>query len=691
MRGVSGRGAGAGGLFGGGPGGRGAERRWFGAEPAVQLALSPDGRAVSWQSERDPGLFVWRPGDGVRRLPLGRAEVVDHAWWPAGGAVVAVVAERTGHRVVVHEEAAGRTTDVTPEGIGSFHVVDRDQPRSHSLLLAGADAEGRRTWHVLSAPAGPAAREPGDADDLPLTVTAARDPHSTGGAPPVVTAVGVPAGSAPQRLFSDPGDRLRAATARDDDGSLVVYATDGAGWREAWRSAPPGSLVTHPVDVTADGLGLYLSAPCRAGFLGVRLLDLRTGTVRTVLDDDGHDLDVVLHPVTRLPQLVLVSETRRGHRALDPELAAGLDRLAARHPGDLQLTGLTRDNATWLVRIDDGGTPPRHLLWDRRADTAHPVPEDIRRPGPATRLAARLLPGSGRLAARLGPVPRLAPAGAGRGSSGGHPGPERIRLAPTTTVTVPARDGLELDGYLVTPPGVPAPPYPTVLIVHGGPWSRDEWGLSPEAQWLAERGYASLRVNFRGSEGYGTRFLDLGREDWGGGMQDDLEDALRWAVAEGIAHPGRVAVMGQSYGGYAALMAATARPKAFALAVAVCAPTDLVAFLRHVRGSSHHERAHFLHRVGDPDRDAGRLRERSPLTHAAACHTPVLLVHGRDDPLVPWTHATTMAAALAGHGHPHHCLVLSGEGHGITRPANRIRLARVVGRQLAFHLAERPT
>ncbi|GAA2272612.1 hypothetical protein GCM10010149_13210 [Nonomuraea roseoviolacea subsp. roseoviolacea] len=648
--------------------GRGAERRWFGAEPAVHLALSPDGRAVSWQSERDPGLFVWRPGGGVRRLPLSRAEVVDHAWWPAGGAVAAVVAGPTGHRVVVYDEGAGRTTDVTPEGAGSFHVVDRDQPRSHSLLLAGADADGRRTWHVLSAPGGPAAREP------------------------VMTAVRVPEGFVPQQLFGDPDDRLRAATARDDDGSLVVYATDGAGWREVWRSAPPGSLVTHPVDVTADGMGLYLWAPCRDGFLGVRLLDLRTGAVRTVLDDGGHDLDVVLHPVTRLPQLALVSGTRRGHRALDPDLAAGLDRLGARHPGDLQLTALTRDNATWLVRIDDGGTPPRHLLWDRRADNAHPVPEDTRAPGPAARLAARLVPARLGLAARLvparhGPGSRLAPAWAGRGSSG----PARGGLAPTTTVSVPARDGLRLDGYLVTPPGVPAPPYPTVLLVHGGPWSRDEWGLSPEAQWLAERGYASLRVNFRGSEGYGVRFLDLGREDWGGGMQDDLEDALSWAVAEGIAQPGRVAVMGQSYGGYAALMAATARPKAFALAVAVCAPTDLVAFLRHVRGSAHHERAHFLHRVGDPDRDAARLRERSPLTHAAACHTPVLLVHGRDDPLVPWTHATTMAAALAGHGHPHHCLVLSGEGHGITRPANRIRLARVVGRQLAFHLAERRT
>ncbi|MFE0145516.1 alpha/beta hydrolase family protein [Nonomuraea sp. NPDC059007] len=595
-------------------------RRWFGAEPAVNLALSPDGRAVSWQSERKPGLFVWRREHGVRALRTGRARIVDHAWLPGSGALVAVVAGRT-ERVIVHDEATGRTSDVTPEGLGRIHVVDRDQPRRRSLLLGGTGADGRAAWHVLSSPGGQARHVPAPG----------------------------PAG----RLFSDAGDRPCAATARTEDGSLLVYAAEADTWHEVWRSRPPGSLVTHPVDVTADGLGLYLSGPCRDGFLGVRLLDLRTGKTRTVLEDGEHDLDVVLHPATRVPQLALVSGARQGLRALGPELAADLSDLTSRHPGELDLVGLTRDNTVWLGRLDDGESAPRHLLWDRGDGTAYPFTPGLPKPGLIARRA------------------------------------KRRALAPTAVVAVPARDGLVLDGYLVTPSGG-APPYPGVLLVHGGPWSRDVWGLSAQAQWLAELGYASLRVNFRGSEGYGTRFLDLGRAGWGGAMHDDLEDTLRWAAEEGHLDPDRVAIMGQSYGGYAALMAATARPKAFALAVAVCAPTDLVAFLRHVKGSSHHERAHFLRRVGDPDDDAGRLRARSPLTHAAGCHTPVLLVHGRDDPLVPFTHATTMAAALAEHRRPHHCLVLSGEGHGITSPANRIRLARVVGRQLAYHLAGRP-
>ncbi|MBB5076444.1 alpha/beta hydrolase family protein [Nonomuraea endophytica] len=594
----------------------GAARRWFGAEPAVNLALSPDGRAVSWQSEQKPGLFVWRPEHGVRRLRPGR--IVDHAWLPGSRALVAVVAGRT-EQVIVLDEAAGRTADVTPEGLAGVHVVDRDQPRRGSLLLGGVGADGRAAWHVLSSPGGPARR--------------------------------VAAPGAAGRLFSDAGDRPCAATARAEDGSLVVYAAEADAWHEVWRSRPPGSLVTHPVDVTADGLGLYLSGPCRDGFLGVRLLDLRTGKTRTVLEDGEHDLDVVLHPATRIPQLALVSGARQGLRPLDAELAADLSVLTSRHPGELEIVGLTRDNTVWLVQADDGESAPRHLLWNRGDGTAHPL--TARRPGLMRRA-------------------------------------NRRALAPTAAVTVPARDGLTLDGYLVTP-AVGAPPYPSVLLVHGGPWSRDVWGLSPQAQWLAELGYASLRVNFRGSEGYGTRFLDLGRASWGGGMQDDLEDTLRWAVSEGHVDPDRVAVMGQSYGGYAALMAATARPKAFALAVAICAPTDLVAFMRYVKRSSHHERAHFLHRVGDPDDDARRLRAQSPLTHAAGCHTPVLLVHGRDDPLVPYTQATTMADALAEHRRPHHCLVLSGEGHGITSPANRVRLARVVGRQLAYHLAGRPT
>ncbi|WP_146877374.1 alpha/beta hydrolase family protein [Actinomadura madurae] len=457
-------------------------------------------------------------------------------------------------------------------------------------------------------------------------------------------AVPIDAAGEAGQWFLDRDDRLRAATRLDDDGVLHVLARSGDGWTVVRKVPPPAALSTHPVEVSADGGALLFVAPTGIGRMGLIAVDLGSGAERTVFAQDGADLDYVeTHPRSRAPQLLVFAGPRARYRPLDDEARAALEGLRRMNPGDPQIVSRSWNDRTWVVRFDGADSPPAHVVWHREEGRGEP----LRDPYPALR---------------------------------------RRTLGTPRPVSFEARDGWTLDGYLTRPRTAGPEPGPMVLRVHGGPWTRDAWEFQPDPHWLAGHGYTCLQVNFRGSDGSGPRFLDAADGDWGGAPQDDLEDAVHWAVREGHAASGRVAIAGQSYGGYAALVAATMRPRLFACAVAVCAPVDLVDFVAHIRDARLPTRGHFLHRVGHPDRDRDRLARRSPLGHAASCHTPVLLAHGRADPLVPVRHTERFAAALAAAGRPTEPLLFRDEGHGIAGRRDRVRLARAVARFLAAHL-----
>ena len=261
------------------------------------------------------------------------------------------------------------------------------------------------------------------------------------------------------------------------------------------------------------------------------------------------------------------------------------------------------------------------------------------------------------------------------------------RLPPTRPYRCRARDGLDLPGYW-TPPGPGPGPHPTVVLVHGGPWFRDTWEWDPQVAWLTTRGYGCLRVDYRGSTGWGKRHVHAGHRQWGAAMQDDLHDALDHAVARGWADPRRIAVMGASYGGYAALLAATATPGRFRCAVALAGPTDLVAFLRAVPADPPSARHLWWSRVGDPDdpADAERLRRASPLTHIGPRTAPILLAHGAHDPRVPPEHTERFVAAARTAGATVEQLTFPDEGHGLTAPANVVAFHTAAQRFLSRHL-----
>jgi dipeptidyl aminopeptidase/acylaminoacyl peptidase len=266
----------------------------------------------------------------------------------------------------------------------------------------------------------------------------------------------------------------------------------------------------------------------------------------------------------------------------------------------------------------------------------------------------------------------------------------REHLADMEPVTFPARDGLSIHGLLTLPPGTEGP-RPMVLLVHGGPWARDLWGYDATVQFLANRGYAVLQVNYRGSSGFGRDYLLAGVREFGRKMHDDLIDGVRWAVARGIADAKKVAIMGASYGGYATLSGLAFTPDVFVAGVNRVGIADMIS-LRTDMPPYWHPYAGVLSRFyGDPDNPGERhvMAERSPLTRVDAIRAPLLVIHGGNDVRVRRDHSDRMVAALKARNHDVEYILFEDEGHGINRTPNRLAYIRAVERFLARHLGGR--
>lgn len=264
-------------------------------------------------------------------------------------------------------------------------------------------------------------------------------------------------------------------------------------------------------------------------------------------------------------------------------------------------------------------------------------------------------------------------------------------LAPMQVIRYKSSDGLEIPAYLTLPKYVEPKKLPLVVVPHGGPWSRDVWGYNSIAQFLANRGYAVLQPNFRGSTGFGKKFLNAGNKQWGDLMQDDITWGVKYLVERGIADPKRIGIMGGSYGGYATLAGVTFTPDLYAAAVAIVAPSNLITLLETIPPYWAAVRTVFLERMGDPSTPEGRaqLIRQSPLTHVDKIKTPLLIVHGANDPRVKKSEADQIVVALRERGYPVEYIVAPDEGHGFLRPVNNMALYTRAEEFLAKYLGGR--
>jgi dipeptidyl aminopeptidase/acylaminoacyl peptidase len=256
-------------------------------------------------------------------------------------------------------------------------------------------------------------------------------------------------------------------------------------------------------------------------------------------------------------------------------------------------------------------------------------------------------------------------------------------------VDIPARDGLVMPCYLTLPASGPTKNLPLVLLVHGGPWARDAWGFSPDVQWLANRGYAVLQVNYRGSSGFGKAHLNAGNREWAAKMHDDLIDATEWAIAQGYADRNRIAIMGGSYGGYATLVGLTYTPEYFACGVDIVGPSNLLTLMASIPPYWKPIRSLFTLRLGDPDTEPEFLKSRSPLFLADRIVRPLLIAQGANDPRVKQPESDQIVAAARNNGKDVLYLLYKDEGHGFARPENRISYSAAAEAFLAKHLGGR--
>jgi dipeptidyl aminopeptidase/acylaminoacyl peptidase len=438
---------------------------------------------------------------------------------------------------------------------------------------------------------------------------------------------------------------VRGAIRPAPDGGFDLLVRDGPGsdWRELLSVPVDDAITTDVVAFSADGNSLLITSSAGAQTARLVRLDVATGAAEVLTEDPEADVsDVRIHPDTREPQIVTVLKARSEYVVLDPSVADDLAAIRAIHPGDASLLGADDADAIWLVGFTNDAGPIPYYAYDRATKTARFLFEH-------------------------------------------QPELSKYELARMEPFSFQSRDGLTVHGYLTFPAG-DRTGLPTVMNVHGGPWARDTWGFNPEAQWLANRGYLAVQVNFRGSTGYGKDFVNAGDRAWGAEMQNDISDAVAHVISRGWADPARVAIYGGSYGGYAALAGAAFTPDLYRCAVDIVGPSNLITLIESVPPYWAPMIAMFHQRVGDPAKDADFLWSRSPLSRAEAIRVPLLIAQGANDPRVKQAESEQIVAALSKAGIEHEYLLFPDEGHGFAKPENRLRFYAEADRFLARYL-----
>ena len=450
-------------------------------------------------------------------------------------------------------------------------------------------------------------------------------------------------------FLADADFKVRAGLTPTPDGGMVVMVRDSSDdeWRPLLEYGQDDSLTTYPVMFTLDGTAMWIvtSVGVNAGRLAK--LDIATGAIEVVAEDPRYDVaGVRMHPDTREPQAVTYVKERVEYQVLDPAISDDLAALQAVDPGDLKLLGHDDADRTWLAAYTNDDGPVRYYAYDRE-----------------TREATFLFDH--------------------------QPALSQYQLAKMEPFSFTARDGLTIHGYLTFPPGQERRALPAVLNVHGGPWVRDTWGLDSEAQWLANRGYLCIQVNYRGSTGYGKDFVNAGDKEWGGKMHDDLVDAVASVVDQGYADPARIAIYGGSYGGYAALVGAAFTPDVFACAVDIVGPSSLKTLIESIPAYWVPMISQFHTRVGNPETEEAFMWERSPLSRVGDIRIPLLIAQGANDPRVKQSESEQIVAALTEKGVDHEYMLFPDEGHGFAKPENRLKFYAAAERFLAKHLGGR--
>ncbi len=449
------------------------------------------------------------------------------------------------------------------------------------------------------------------------------------------------------RLYIDTDFNLRfGSRTRRDGSSEILERKDDGTWARFTEIPLEDVQTTWPVSIPPDRKSLYLIDSRGRDKGALFELDLASGERRLLAEDGESDItEVVLHPETERPIAAMAKAARIRWHVVDPEYRQDFVAMQGfAGPGEVYLAPVGSEAKSFGAYIDRDKASGEYVLFDRQRQSVRRL------------FLSR---------------PKL----------------DGIGLQPMQPVIIPARDGLAIPGYLTLPSDT-FRKGPLVLVIHGGPYWRDSCGFNSTHQWLANRGYAVLSVNFRGSTGFGKAFINAADREWGGRMHDDLIDAVEWAVGAGYADRARVGFMGASYGGYAALTAATKTPEVFACIVDIFGISNLVTFMATIPPYWGSWFDIWKRRLADPATEEGRawLRERSPLTHVGRIKRPLLIAQGMNDVRVVPGESEQIVRAMQERNIPVIYVTFPDEGHGFVREQNRLAFNAIVEQFLAKHL-----
>jgi dipeptidyl aminopeptidase/acylaminoacyl peptidase len=440
-------------------------------------------------------------------------------------------------------------------------------------------------------------------------------------------------------LFDD-DLKLRLAYKPDKEGGMEVLEplSDGK-WKLFTKISYEDVLTTKALTFNLKGDTLYLIDSRGVDKAVLKGINLRTKKEKILAKSNKVDIEYAyFHPLNKTPQAYSLNYLRRKYYLLDRSLKMDLNFLQNPEKGDIQFTSRSLNDEKWLLAYVKDDSPVHYYLYNRNEKKLHFL---------FTHNSAL----------------------------------EKQPLTKMHPVVIKSRDGLNLVSYYSLPKksdldgnGIPNKPLPMVLIPHGGPWARDHWGFHSWHQWLANRGYAVLSVNFRGSTGFGKEFLNAASKEWGGKMHNDLIDAVHWTIKKKIARADQVAIMGGSYGGYATLVGMTFTPDTFSCGVNLVGISNLITFLNTIPPYWKPMMEMWANQIGDPRTEEGRqfLKSRSPITYVDRIKRPLLIGQGANDPRVKKSESDQIVSAMQGKNLPVTYVLYPDEGHGFQRPENRL-------------------
>ncbi|NET67580.1 MAG: prolyl oligopeptidase family serine peptidase [Moorea sp. SIO1G6] len=611
------------------------QRELFFGDPEITGAqLSPDGKFLAFQKPLDGVINVWvkgidEPMEAARPVTADAESPIIIYFWSADGRYILYGQDKGGNENF-HIYA------VEAKSLGETSPVTRDLTPVEGITASIYSVPKRTPNHIII---GLNERNPQFHDVYRLDLTTGE-----------------------RTLLIQNDDKIALWTTDLDGNVRIGYRQTLEGGHEILAVQKDGLTPVYtcrieetcvPIRFHKDGQRVYLISNRDGNLIQLELLNLENQQSQVVEVDPENQVDfggaVFSQATDELIATSYVSDRIRIYPQND-KIAADLAFLKQQLPDvDIVLQSLTLDDRFALIGTQSDVNPGSTYLFDRSTQTLEKLYDD-------------------------------------------RPELPREHLATMQPIRYTARDGLEIPAYLTLPQGVDPVNLPVIVMPHGGPWGRDMWGYKRFTQFLANRGYAVLQPNFRGSTGYGKAFLNAGNNEWGtGAMQHDLTDGVQYLIDAGIADPERVGIFGVSYGGYATLAGLAFTPDIYAVGVSYVGPSNLITLLKSIPPYWESIKAKFALRLGDLDdpSDRSRLKAQSPLFSADQIQAPLMVIQGAKDPRVKQAESDQIVAALRDLGRPVEYLIAPDEGHGFRKEINSLAMTAGLEKFLAEHLGGR--